>query len=446
MEIAIEYVSDYSAYRQELQRCNQTVLGQPQPNDGRVYCNATWDTMQCWTYQLAGTTAHQNCPGYVTLSNPTVHSEKTCYPNGTWFRHPETGEVWTNYTMCFDKELMEEHQRVLSIYYYGFGFSIILLVISILIFSCLRQLQCVRVTLHKHLFFSYVLSGVMWILYYSLVSSDLDVLRKNELWCQALHVLTHYTTVCSYAWMFCEGFYLHALIVITFVKDTRLIRICYIIGWIVPIIPCLIYTTLRANDQDANKRCWTDETLLNWILAGPVSVSLILNLAFSVNIMRILISKLRSVQNNETQQTRRAVKATLILIPLLGLQYIAFPFKPDPGDRGEYEYSMTTAFFVSFQGAFVSLVFCFFNGEVLSLIKRLWQDFKDRRNPRHPKGSRRKSTTSSYILQELPLTSARHNSSGKVGRKDSKLPLPETHILVISKELCLEEEVEEEDN
>ena len=46
---------------------------------------------------------------------------------------------------------------------------------------------------------------------------------------------------------------------------------------------------------------------------------------------------------------RRAVRATLILIPLLGLQYIAFPFKPPPGSSGEHVYSMIVAFLVSFQ-------------------------------------------------------------------------------------------------
>jgi len=52
-----------------------------------------------------------------------------------------------------------------------------------------------------------------------------------QIWCQLLHVLTHYFTVCNYAWMFCEGFYLHALMVIAFTKERKLLRICYGIGW-----------------------------------------------------------------------------------------------------------------------------------------------------------------------------------------------------------------------
>ena len=36
-----------------------------------------------------------------------AYSVKTCNADGTWFRHPETGRVWTNYTMCYDHALVE---------------------------------------------------------------------------------------------------------------------------------------------------------------------------------------------------------------------------------------------------------------------------------------------------------------------------------------------------
>ena len=46
---------------------------------------------------------------------------------------------------------------------------------------------------------------------------------------------------------------------------------------------------------------------------------------------------------------RRALRAIVILIPLLGLQYILFPFKPPPRAPGEHIYAMISAFLVSFQ-------------------------------------------------------------------------------------------------
>lgn len=52
-----------------------------------------------------------------------------------------------------------------------------------------------------------------------------------QMWCKVLHVLAQYVTMCNYAWMVCEGFYLHTILVWTFSNETVLLTVCYIIGW-----------------------------------------------------------------------------------------------------------------------------------------------------------------------------------------------------------------------
>jgi calcitonin receptor-like len=42
-------------------------------------------------------------------------------------------------------------------------------------------------------------------------------------------------------------------------------------------------------------------------------------------------------------------RATLLLVPLLGLQYILTPFRPDPGHPWEHVYEVVAAFTASFQ-------------------------------------------------------------------------------------------------
>ena len=44
---------------------------------------------------------------------------------------------------------------------------------------CDRQLGCERVTLHKHLFISYSLNGLSWILYYALAALNVAVMQTN---------------------------------------------------------------------------------------------------------------------------------------------------------------------------------------------------------------------------------------------------------------------------
>lgn len=41
-----------------------------------------------------------------------AYSKKTCNSDGTWFRHPETDRVWTNYTMCYDHSQAEVSAQI----------------------------------------------------------------------------------------------------------------------------------------------------------------------------------------------------------------------------------------------------------------------------------------------------------------------------------------------
>lgn len=71
-----------------------------------------------------------------------------------------------------------------------------------------------------------------------------------------------------------------------------------------------------------------------------------------------------------SSRTGKAVRATLILIPLLGLQYIVTPFRPEPGTSWEPVYQVTSAVVASGQGLCVALLFCFCNGEVRRKVRR----------------------------------------------------------------------------
>ena len=54
---------------------------------------------------------------------------------------------------------------------------------------------------------------------------------SSQPWCRALHAITQYLLSCNFFWMFCEGFYLHTIIVVAFIKGRKLLVGCCIIGW-----------------------------------------------------------------------------------------------------------------------------------------------------------------------------------------------------------------------
>lgn len=57
-------------------------------------------------------------------------------------------------------------------------------------------------------------------------------------------------------------------------------------------------------------------------------VSMQVNLFFLLNIVRVLITKLRVTHRTESNAYMKAVRATLILVPLMGAHFILVPLQP----------------------------------------------------------------------------------------------------------------------
>lgn len=65
------------------------------------------------------------------------------------------------------------------------------------------------------------------------------------------------------------------------------------------------------------------------------------NLFFLLNIVRVLITKLKVTHQAESNLYMKAVRATLILVPLLGIEFVLFPWRPEGRVAEEvYDYVM----------------------------------------------------------------------------------------------------------
>lgn len=97
-----------------------------------------------------------------------------------------------------------------------------------------------------------------------------------------------------------------------------------------------------------------------------ISASLQLNFIFLLNIIRVLVVKLRQSHTSDVEQVRKAVRAAFVLLPLLGITNL-LNMTQAPLDRSPFEFavwSYTTHFLTSFQGFFIAMIYCFLNGEV----------------------------------------------------------------------------------
>ncbi|XP_055366107.1 calcitonin gene-related peptide type 1 receptor isoform X2 [Betta splendens] len=341
-----------------------------------TYCNRTWDGWLCWGDSAPGTNV-QMCPSYYMDFDPSEKVTKVCNPDGQWFHHPESKRIWSNYTQC-SIHTNGKFKFAISLYYLamvGNGLSIVSLIICLIIFSYFKSLSCQRISLHKNMFLSFILNSIVTIMWLSLtVDRTGAVNTSNPVSCKFLVVLNQYTSASNYFWMLCEGIYLHTLIIVAVFVGEQQLFWYYVLGWGFPIVPAVIYAVARGLFY--NDMCWvSSNTHLLYIIHGPIQAALLVNLFFLLNIVRVLVTKLRETHCAESLAYMKAVRATLILIPLLGIQYILFPWMPQERiSRCIYEFFMNI--FSHFQGLLVAIIFCFCNAEAQTALKRKWAQWE----------------------------------------------------------------------
>ncbi|CAI6367481.1 unnamed protein product [Macrosiphum euphorbiae] len=149
-----------------------------------------------------------------------------------------------------------------------------------------------------------------------------------------------------------------------------------------------IITPIEVEERSDSCSWMTPHPVHDWIYQGPAIIVLIVNLVFLSKIMWVLITKLRSANSAETQQYRKASKALLVLIPLLGVTYILTMVGPTESGTYANYYSYGRATLLSMQGFMVAIFYCFVNSEVKNTFKHHFIRWNDARNLRTG-GSRR---------------------------------------------------------
>ncbi|GAB6019572.1 hypothetical protein CHUAL_001144 [Chamberlinius hualienensis] len=350
-------------------RCCDKMNTDPIVYQDGSYCKRHWDGWQCIPDTLIDTVYSVPCPSYIYFFGEppnvkcTNYGKKACQATGIW-------EFRTRYESC---GLSDKLKRRMYVNIGAFAFSLVFLVPAVIIFFSYKQLRVPRVMMHTNLFLALIINGIVVIVYKLVIGlSVLD--RGSEIVntenCKFALALTKYTRMTTYMWMFCESFYLHKLIVTAFAEEKRLAAY-YLLGWVFPGIPVAVYSIMRHRFSD--EQCWmlSTEEGYEWIINAPMLFSLALNFVFLCNIIRVLIQKLHAAHSNEPSQYRKAVRATVVLVPLFGLHFLLTIYLPNHGECEAIEFYYYFSHLIDgLQGFLVSLIFCYLNGEILSLLGR----------------------------------------------------------------------------
>uniref|UniRef100_UPI00358FB93F calcitonin gene-related peptide type 1 receptor-like isoform X2 n=1 Tax=Myxine glutinosa TaxID=7769 RepID=UPI00358FB93F len=377
-----------------------------------LHCPRTWDGWLCWEDISAGSVAFQFCPNYFMDFDISEKVTKICDDNGQWFRHPLSNRTWSNYTLC-NAYTNSRIEATLNQYYMaviGHSISIVSLIVSLIIFFYFKSLSCQRITLHKNLFISFLLNSIVIVMNLSVMAQGEP--DSNPVGCKVLSFIHTYLMGTNYFWMLCEGIHLQTLIVVAVFAEEQQLFWYYLLGWGFPVIPAVIHAIARL--IYFNDFCWiSTNTHLIYILHGASALALVLNVFFLLNIVRVLVMKLRLTHHTESHMYMKAVRATLILLPLLGIQYIVVPWVPKSADVA-YIYENIVTTYLNYQGLLISVIFCFFNGEVQTVLKRQWRQCHRMAHHRKKDTSRSASCTGTSLSETTGYTNTYSDlSNGK---------------------------------
>ncbi|CAG5116980.1 unnamed protein product, partial [Candidula unifasciata] len=285
------------------------------------------------------------------------------------------------------------------------------------------RLHCKSITLHINLFLAFILRASISFMKDRLLvnglglpqdvkhnGGGLEFILEGTHWeCRTLFVMLMFAISASQTWMLMEGLYLYLLIHKTMATERLGVNPYVIVGWALPWTFLIPWIVVKSNFE--NTYCWNmqEDPAYFWILKGPWTAIVFINFFFFLDIIRVLMTRVRDSQRHAGRsQYRKFGKFILVLIPLFGIMYIVLnvAFPSEVQGRGyNVIYLYVEMGYNSFQGFILALLFCFLNEDVHTEIRRSWQRHKFRRQNSNifrssrPQSSWHRTSKSSGISQ-----------------------------------------------
>ncbi|KAF6073033.1 vasoactive intestinal peptide receptor 2 [Phyllostomus discolor] len=340
-------------------------------------CSGVWDNLTCWRPADVGETVTVPCPA--VLSSPHGRAgniSKNCTGDGWSEMFPDFMDA-CGYSDPEDEGKITFYVLVKAVYTLGYSVSLVSLATGSVILCLFRRLHCTRNYIHLNLFLSFILRALSVLVKDDVLYSGSGALHcpdRPSSWvgCKLSLVFFQYCIMANFYWLLVEGLYLHTLLVAIF-SPSRRFPAYLLIGWGIPTVCTGAWTVARLSLEDTG--CWDTNEHSGpwWLIRAPILLSIVVNFALFVSIVRILLQKLLSpdVGGSEQSQYKRLAKSTLLLIPLFGVHYMVFAVLPI-GISSKYQILFELCV-GSFQGLVVAVLYCFLNSEVQSELRRRWQ-------------------------------------------------------------------------
>ncbi|XP_037325891.2 adhesion G-protein coupled receptor D2 [Pungitius pungitius] len=281
--------------------------------------------------------------------------------------HTTNFAVLMNY---LESKWSPEEELILSkLTFIGSGASLCALVVTLMLFTVLDIPKSDRTSIHKNLFIALICAQVI------LLCSGSAI--HNKVACTLVAALLHLFFMAAFSWMLVEGLLLWSKVVAVNLSEDRHMKYYYLIGWGLPVLIVTITLASASGKYSADSHCWLSvQNGVIWGFTGPVIFIIMVNIMVLSRVVIITIStaKRRSIMlamgtspvDQAYERIRAAVKAVLVLLPILGLTWLCGVLVP-------FSIVMAYIFILlnSLQGLFIFLIYGVYNTEVRSTVNRI---------------------------------------------------------------------------
>ncbi|XP_072244890.1 adhesion G protein-coupled receptor D2 [Leuresthes tenuis] len=263
----------------------------------------------------------------------------------------------------------EEELILTKLTFIGSGASLCALVVTLMLFTVLDIPKSDRTSIHKNLFIALICAQVILLCSGSAIHSKVA--------CTLVAALLHLFFMAAFSWMLVEGLLLWSKVVAVNLNEDHHMKYYYLIGWGLPVLIVTITLASASGKYSADGYCWLSvQNGIIWGFAGPVIFIIMVNILVLTRVVIITIStaKRRSIMlaqgtspvEQAYEQIRAAVKAVLVLLPILGLTWLCGVLVP-------FSIVMAYIFILlnSLQGLFIFLIYGVYNTEVRSTVNRI---------------------------------------------------------------------------
>ncbi|XP_040398897.1 adhesion G protein-coupled receptor E3-like [Cygnus olor] len=269
---------------------------------------------------------------------------------------------FSTFAMLMNVNNKRQNNYVLDmVTYVGLSVSLLCLFLTIVTFILCRSLWSVSISLHLQL------SICLFIADFLLLVAE--CLTTKELACKIIAGFLHYFFLASFAWMFLEGLHLFLTVrnlrVLNYINANRFKRrYIYPVGYGLPAIVVATSVAIHPKGYGTKQHCWLNtEGGFIWSFVGPVCVIILINLTFFLITLWTLQKRLSSLNADVTaiKNTRLMMFKALAHVCILGCTWGVGLLQAPERVVVDFVFTIIN----SLQGAFIFLVHCVLNRQVM---------------------------------------------------------------------------------